>query len=140
MNNNEREALRWYLQGAKDSKTAENNAKAGDFEISCFLFQQGAEKILKAYLILQGERELAGHSTVKLARSCERYDERYASLGKACSRLDVLYIPTRYPYALPEGAPYEFFALEQAQQAADDFQDVYRLVYQSFERLIEHVG
>jgi HEPN domain-containing protein len=140
MNNNEREALRWYLQGAKDSKTAEKNARAGDFEISCFLFQQAAEKVLKAYLILRGERVDQGHSTVKLARSCQPYDEAYAALARPCAELDVLYIPTRYPYALPEGAPYEFFTLEQAQKAADDFQEVYRLVYRSFEHLTEHTG
>ena len=140
MNNNDREALRWYLQGAKDSKTAETNARAGDFEISCFLFQQAAEKVLKAFLILQGERVHPGHSTYRLAQACERYDKKYAAVKRSCSALDVLYIPTRYPYALPEGAPYEFFTLEQAQKAADDFQEVYRLVYQSFEHLTEHVG
>ena len=140
MNSNEREALRWYLQGAKDSKTAEKNARAGDFEISCFLFQQAAEKVLKAYLILQGERVVAGHSTVKLARACQRYDEGYSALARPCAELDVLYIPTRYPYALPEGTPYEFFTLEQAQKAADDFQEVYRMVYQSFEHLTDHTG
>jgi HEPN domain-containing protein len=42
MNAGEAEAIRWYLQGAKDSKTAEKNARAGDFEVSCFLFQQAA--------------------------------------------------------------------------------------------------
>jgi HEPN domain-containing protein len=140
MNNNEREALRWYLQGAKDSKTAEKNARAGDFEISCFLFQQAAEKVLKAYLMLQGERVVTGHSTAGLARSCQRYDEGYAALARPCAELDVLYIPTRYPYALPEGTPYEFFTLEQAQKAADNFQDVYRVVYRSFEHLTEHFG
>ena len=140
MNNNERESLRWYLQGAKDSKTAEKNARAGDFEISCFLFQQAAAKVLKAFLILHGERLPAGHSTYKLARSCQRYDEAFSSLSRPCAELDVLYLPTRYPYALPEGAPYEFFTLEQAQKAADEFQEVYRLVYRSFEHLVEHVG
>jgi HEPN domain-containing protein len=140
MNNNEREALRWYLQGAKDSKTAEKNARAGDFEICCFLFQQAAEKVLKAYLFLQGERVVASHSTVKLARACRRYDEGYSALARPCAELDVLYIPTRYPYALPEGTPYEFFTLDQAQKAADDFQDVYRMVYKSFEHLTEHIG
>jgi len=140
MNNNEREALRWYLQGAKDSKTAEKNARAGDCEISCFLFQQAAEKILKAYLILQGERIVSGHSTYKLARSCEHYDNSYSTIRRPCTELDVLYIPTRYPYALPDGTPYEFFTLEQAQKAADAFQEVYRLVYQSFEHLAQHVG
>jgi HEPN domain-containing protein len=140
MNNNEREALRWYMQGAKDSKTAEKNARAGDFEVSCFLFQQAAEKVLKAHLILQGERVVGGHSTAKLAKACQRYDQGYSALDQPCARLDVLYIPTRYPYALPEGAPYEFFTLEQAQRAADDFQEVYRMVYRSFEHLTEHIG
>ena len=140
MNNNEREALRWYLQGAKDSKSAEKNARAGDFEVSCFLFQQAAEKILKAYLILQGQRVVTGHSTAKLAQACRRYDEGYSALARHCAGLDVLYIPTRYPYALPEGTPYEFFTLEQAQKAADDFQEVYRVVYRAFEHLTEHVG
>jgi HEPN domain-containing protein len=140
MNSNEREALRWYLQGAKDSKTAEKNARAGDFEICCFLFQQAAEKVLKAYLILQGERVITGHSVAKLAAACQRYDQGYSVLAAPCARLDVLYIPTRYPYALPEGTPFEFFTLEQAQKAADDFQEVYRMVYTSFETLTEHVG
>jgi HEPN domain-containing protein len=140
MNNNEREALRWYLQGAKDSKTAEKNARAGDFEVSCFLFQQAAEKVLKAFLILHGERLPTGHSTYKLARSCRRYDEAFSSLSGPCAELDVLYLPTRYPYALPDGTPYEFFTLEQAQKAADEFQEVYRVVYHSFEHLVEHVG
>ena len=140
MNNNEREALRWYLQGAKDSKTAEKNARAGDFEICCFLFQQAAEKVLKAFLILQGERAVTGHSTAKLAQACQRYDQGYSALARSCAQLDVLYIPTRYPYALPEGTPYEFFTLDQAQKAADDFQEVYRMVYQSFEHLTDHTG
>ncbi len=140
MNNNEREALRWYLQGAKDSKTAEKNARAGDFEISCFLFQQAAEKILKAYLILHGERPLLGHSVQKLAQACSRHDPKFAGVSGSCVELDVLYIPTRYPYALPAGTPYEFFTLAQAQRGADAFQAIYRLVYDSFQNLIEHVG
>jgi HEPN domain-containing protein len=61
-------------------------------------------------------------------------------LVRPCAELDVLYIPTRYPYALPEGMPYEFFTMEQAQRAADAFQGVYRVVYRSFEHLTEHTG
>jgi HEPN domain-containing protein len=140
MNGNEREALRWYLQGAKDSKTAEKNARNGDFEVSCFLFQQAAEKILKAYLILKGERNLGGHSTAKLAEACTSFDGSFQSLATHCNELDVLYVPTRYPYALPDGAPYEYFTLEHAQRAADAFQEIYRLVFRSFDGLVEHVG
>jgi HEPN domain-containing protein len=140
MNDNEREALRWYMQGAKDSKTAEKNAAGGDFEVSCFLFQQAAEKILKAYLCLHGVRSLFGHSTARLAVRCGEIEERFLQLTEACSFLDLFYIPTRYPFALPEGAPYEYFTLDHAQAAMDRFQEVYRAVYDSFKDLTDHVS
>jgi len=140
MNENEREALRWYLQGAKDSKTAEKNAAAGDFEVSCFLFHQAAEKILKAYLCLRGVRSLFGHSTARLAIRCSEYDEQFLGLAEACSFMDLFYIPTRYPYALPEGAPYEYFTLDHAQKAMDSFQEIYRAVYDCFKDLTDHVS
>jgi HEPN domain-containing protein len=140
MNNNEREAVRWYIQGAKDGKTAEKNAAAGDFEVSCFLFHQAAEKILKAFLLLRGVRPVTGHSNTRLAARCAELDGRFHALAEPCSLLDLFYIPTRYPYALPGGVPYEYFTLEHAQQALDAFQDVYRLTYEFFRDLTEHTG
>jgi HEPN domain-containing protein len=137
---NEREAVCWYLQGAKDSKTAEKNAAASDFEVSCFLFHQAAEKILKAYLCLHGERALVGHSNVRLAGRCAEYDQRFVELAESCSLLDLFYIPTRYPYAWPDGVPYQRFNLEHAQQAMDAFQGLYRIIYDSFTELVEHVN
>jgi HEPN domain-containing protein len=137
---NQREAVRWYLQGAKDSKTAEKNAAAGDFEVSCFLLHQAGEKVLKAYLCLQGERSLGGHATTRLAARCGEYDERFRGLLEPCSLLDLFYIPTRYPYAWPEGVPYEHFTLEHAQQAMDAFQELYRATYDTFKDLVEHVN
>jgi HEPN domain-containing protein len=137
---NEQEGVRWYLQGAKDGKTAEKNAQGGDFEVSCFLFHQAAEKILKGYLCLRGERSLEGHSAMRLAARCGEHDERFRGLLKVCSLLDLFYIPTRYPYAWPDGAPYEHFTLEHAQQAMDAFQDVYRAIYDTFKDLVEHVN
>lgn len=55
MNNNEKEALRWFLQGIRDGRTAGRNAENGDNEVACFLYQQAAEKLLKAFLYLKGE-------------------------------------------------------------------------------------
>ena len=140
MSGAEREAVRWYLQGAKDAKTAEKNARAGDFEVSCFLFQQAAEKMLKAFLLLKGERNVKGHSTLKLAQAGAAHARELESLRDACIRLDVLYYPTRYPFALPGGAPYEFFTLEHARAALDAYQAVYRVVYEHFKGLVEHSG
>jgi HEPN domain-containing protein len=140
MNNNVQEALRWYLQGSKDSKTAEKNARAGDFEVSCFLFHQAAEKILKGFLCLKGERAVTGHSVHRLARLCARHEAVFQGVTAACLELDVFYLPTRYPFALPAGSPYEFFTLAHAQRAADAFQELYRPVYEHFKDVVEHVS
>jgi HEPN domain-containing protein len=140
MNAGEAEAIRWYLQGTKDAKTAEKNARAGDFEVSCFLFQQAAEKILKAFLILKGERMVLGHSVLKLVQAGAAQAPEFKPLAGAAVLLDVLYLPTRYPFALPGGAPYEFFALPHAQQALEAYQTVYRAVYEHFKALVEHSG
>jgi HEPN domain-containing protein len=140
MNNNETEGLRWYLQGAKDRTSAEKNGRGGDFEVSCFLFQQAAEKMLKAFLLLRGERGVVGHSTHTLRQACEKHDVRFTSLKEPCLELDPYYLATRYPFALPGGMPYEFFTLQHAQRAADACEDVYRLVYEHFKDLVAHVG
>lgn len=140
MNAGEAEAIRWYLQGTKDAKSAEKNARAGDFEVSCFLFQQAAEKILKGFLYLKGERTLTGHSVLKLAQRCAAFDPKFQALNDPCVQLDVLYLPTRYPFALPGGAPYEFFTLAHAQKALDSYQALYRVAYEHFKGLVEHTG
>jgi hypothetical protein len=49
MNNNEKEALRWYLQGTRDARTAGRNSRNGDFEVACFLYLQAAEKACRAF-------------------------------------------------------------------------------------------
>ncbi len=139
MNNNEREALRWYLQGSKDGRTARRNGASGDHEVACFLFQQAAEKVLKAYLFLHGERELAGHSTLGLSRSCAAYRSAFGELSRACALLDLYYMGSRYPFALPEGTPYEYFGEEETRRGDEAFQQVYALVYESFKDLVEHV-
>jgi HEPN domain-containing protein len=108
--------------------------------VSCFLFQQAAEKILKAFLILKGQRTVLGHSVLKLVQAGAAHAPEFQSLADAAIHLDVLYLPTRYPFALPGGAPYEFFTLAHAQKALDAYQVVYRAVYEHFKGLVEHSG
>ncbi len=61
MNNSEKEALRWYLQGTRDARTAGRNSKNGDFEVACFLYQQAAEKAYRADQPGPPGRELGPH-------------------------------------------------------------------------------
>jgi HEPN domain-containing protein len=77
---------------------------------------------------------------LKLVQTCAAHAPDFQSLTEAAIRLDVLYLPTRYPFALPGGAPYEFFTLAHAQQALEAYQTIFRAVYEHFQGLVEHSG
>jgi HEPN domain-containing protein len=72
---------------------------------------------LKALHYLGGARLVIGHSLVELLGSLLERHPALASLRGAAARLDQLYVPTRYPNALPGGVPAEVFTDEQAAEA-----------------------
>lgn len=122
------EAKRWLDQGTRDAESALKVKEQGIFELSCFLAQQAAEKLLKAFLYYQGEAPVVGHSTFYLAKRCQEYDDRFKKALPACKRLDALYIPTRYPNGLVEGVPFEVFDEEDAKAALKDLEEIRSLV------------
>lgn len=138
MNNNEKEALRWYMQGTRDARTAGRNSHNGDYEVACFLYQQAAEKILKAFLYLRGENPVLGHSTLKLAERAVAYEPTFRNALDACRDLDVFYVPTRYPNGIPDGAPFEYFRLQHAEKACRSFDEVHAVVRISLDPLTEN--
>lgn len=117
MNNNTKEAQRWFRQGKRDLQSARINEKEGIYEVACFLSQQSAEKLLKAFLYNNGERNVIGHSILKLIRRCRGYQEEFKLIESDGRNLDKLYIPTRYPNGLPELTPEEFFTIEESKAA-----------------------
>lgn len=123
-----KEAKRWFDQGTRDAESALKVKEQGIHELACFLAQQAAEKLLKAFLYYQGEAPVVGHSTFYLAKQCQEYDDRFKKALRACKRLDALYIPTRYPNGLVEGVPYEVFDAEDAEQALKDLETIRALV------------
>lgn len=123
-----KEAKRWFDQGIRDAESAVKVKEQGIFELSCFLAQQAAEKLLKAFLYYQGEAPVVGHSTFYLAKQCQEYNAQFKMVLRACKRLDALYIPTRYPNGLVEGVPFEVYDAEDAEQALNDLGQVQSLV------------
>lgn len=123
-----KEAKRWLDQGIRDSESAVKVKDQGIYELSCFLAQQAAEKLLKAFLYYQGESPVVGHSTFYLAKQCQQYDSRFKKIQRACKRLDAFYIPTRYPNGLVEGVPYEVFDVDDAEQGLKDLDEIKSLV------------
>jgi HEPN domain-containing protein len=133
MNNNETEARRWLEQSKHDARAAEINIREWYFEIACFLSQQAAEKALKAFLYLKGERPVVGHSAYLLCKRCEAYGQEFGDILDVCKELDRYYIPTRYPNGLPGGIPHDVFTSQDAQAALAQLQQAMELIIQLFE-------
>ncbi|MCX6383575.1 MAG: HEPN domain-containing protein [Actinobacteria bacterium] len=111
------DALRWVLQSGKDLEAAKYNFGGRLFNVACFLAQQSAEKMLKAFLIKHGDNTIWGHSVADLVDDCSHIDSSFESLFRIAGPLDKYYIPTRYPDGLPGGIPSNAYIEEDAKMA-----------------------
>lgn len=109
----------WWRQAHMELRAATNLQVTGDHAWCCFTCQQAAEKALKAVLEQRGH-EHEGHSLNLLLRRLFGEDDPPRELVRACARLSRLYIPTRYPDAVVEGAPADQYLEEDAQQSLED--------------------
>lgn len=105
----------WLNQAKNDLKWANESLKLGFYSQTCFISQQAGEKAIKSIAYFQ-EYDVRGHSIAKIAQAIGINSE----VEKAGKSLDVFYISARYPDALPDGAPFEFFEHEQASKALKD--------------------
>lgn len=111
------EGARWLAQAESDLSDARYLAAGRRFATACFLAQQCAEKALKAVLYAEGADLVLGHGVGKL---CEEASAVLQGLIDRCSEwrgLDLYYVPTRYPDALPDGIPATTFTSGQASHA-----------------------
>jgi HEPN domain-containing protein len=106
----------WIKQAVRDLKTAEDIAKSGSFEWSCFVAQQAAEKAVKA--VFQKLNAVAwGHSVLDLMKVLSRKTTVTEELLNCARTLDRYYVPTRYPNSFESGSPYEYFTRKDAEDA-----------------------
>jgi len=111
----------WLNQAHSDLDLAAVSAAAGHHEWACFACHQAVEKALKALHLHHGQQAW-GHG---LGRSWRELPPVVgAALAEALSDLedrlrilDALYIPTRYPDSLPDGAPSDHFGRLQSDDA-----------------------
>lgn len=102
----------WLAQAKSDLDFIKNALSGKHYSQICFLAQQSAEKAIKSIAFFQGY-EVKGHSIAKIAATLNYNGE----IEKAAKMLDLYYTTTRYPDALPAGAPCDFFTKEQADEA-----------------------
>jgi len=106
----------WIKQAIRDLKTADEVAKSGSFEWSCFVAQQAAEKAVKA--VFQKLNAAAwGHSVLDLMKILSNKVSVSEELVNCARSLDRYYVPTRYPNSFDSGSPYEYFTGKDAEHA-----------------------
>jgi HEPN domain-containing protein len=107
-------ARRWLDQAMADLHTATDLVQGHPYA-ACFFAQQAAEKAIKAVQIASTGMLPRTHSVVRLldlAQELQQLVER-----RRAADLDRLYTETRYPDALPDTIPAEYFTPEHAGEA-----------------------
>ncbi|ABJ76968.1 HEPN domain-containing protein [Leptospira borgpetersenii serovar Hardjo-bovis] len=95
----------WFAQAERDLEWAKVSLHSGFFAQTCFVCQQVGEKSLKALAFFRGADLVKSHSVKTIVKESNENGE-IESIGR---KLDLYYIPTRYPDAFMEGAPFEYF-------------------------------
>ena len=109
---------RWMSQARKTYELIDADIEYGGYSWACFKAQQAAEFALKALLRLYGEPGF-GHDLPRLyerAKSLCPVEPR-EEVERCVYLLDKMYIPSRYPDAFTEGAPWEHYTRVEALEA-----------------------
>jgi HEPN domain-containing protein len=118
MKKSKQECLRWLEQAEYDLYSAKRNFEQKIYAYTCFICEQSAQKAIKAYLYLKGERYIWEHSIQKLIEKSKDYDEEFAKFIETGAILDKYYLTTRYPDAIaPPAVPYKSFTEKEAKEA-----------------------
>lgn len=115
------EFQRWRQQADSAAQTAGLARAGGRADWACFLSEQAAQLGLKALLHGTG-LEAWGHDlTVLCARAQAELGRAWpAGAGDPAARLARHYIATRYPDAVPSGAPATHYTDADAARAEED--------------------
>lgn len=88
--------------------------------------QQVTEKTLKALAYYRGDEDVRGHTLIALLSSIEASYPELSGFHEIAETLEAYYIPTRYPDALPTGAPFEVYLYEDAEDALQSAEIIFR--------------
>ena len=117
MRENEGVAEIWMRQAEYDLESARLLMREGFYSQVCFIAEQVAEKTLKALAYFRGDHDVRGHTIKGLISGLESSYPELSRFIEDIETLESYYIPTRYPDALPSGAPFEVYLYEDAEDA-----------------------
>ncbi len=110
---------RWMSQAKKTLELIDADIVFEGYSWACFKAHQAVELALKALLHLVGKPAFGCDLTRLLRESSEVCSQPGRRVRVCASILDKMYIPPRYPDALPEGAPWEHYTWEEAEHAKE---------------------
>jgi HEPN domain-containing protein len=89
----------WLRKAEHDVLNIENNlaAKEIPWDTICFHAQRAAEKLLKAFLIAQGQDIQRTHDLVAILSECVKISPSLAQLEDDCRKLTYFAVSGRYP-------------------------------------------
>ncbi len=122
----------WIKQAEFDFETAETLVQHEKYAWVCFISHQVAEKALNAFLESLNKPGW-GHDLTDLIIKLQDSIDIPEELVNACARLNLYYIPTRYPDAFSSGSPSEKFTRSQSNQAIKDAKEVLNYVKSEIE-------
>lgn len=106
---------RWMGFAQQDLQMAELALREGIYNQVCFHSQQCIEKCLKGMLADQGKTPPRTHSIVDLLGLLPL--DYLEDLREELGQMDIYYIPTRYPDALPGSLPDGLPGKQDAEEA-----------------------
>ncbi|MGQ9719681.1 MAG: HEPN domain-containing protein [Nitrososphaerales archaeon] len=122
-----KEYERWMKQAEYTMDSAREDMVNLRFSWACFKAQQSAEYALKGLLYGIGSIPV-GHSLIRLVGRLKRRGVDISEALRHSRLLDRHYIPTRYPNAHPEGAPFEYYDEETAKEALHSAEAIFGFV------------
>ncbi|MHB1650981.1 MAG: HEPN domain-containing protein [Desulfitobacteriaceae bacterium] len=117
---------RWMSRARQDLRTAYNNLKDDPAFLSeaiCYACQQGAEKLLKAFLLDKGETLLRTHDLVYLLDRCAKHEQELESIREYILDLNEYTVEARYP-----GDFIDVVSVEEAEKAYEAALIVERII------------
>lgn len=115
-------AKEWFLRAQDDELSSRDilEDRGGSPNTVCFLSQQIAEKVFKAFLCYHGVEFPKVHQLDELLKLCEKIDAEFSFLIDDAEDLTPFYISARYPGDYPT---YTFEDAESAFQKSIKIKD-----------------
>jgi len=125
----EKEYKRWMKEAHNTFKSAKVDKENKFYNWCCFKCQQAAEFAIKALLYGFGSTPF-GHSLTKLLKELKNHNIDITSISSDCKSLDLHYIPSRYPNAHSNGAPFEYHDEKIAESALSNAEKIIEFIKQ----------